>query len=161
MVGLGLAVLRLALATVFIAHGANKLFGLWAGPGIGVGGLDLTAQYFAAIGLNPAFPLAVLAGSLEFVGGILLAVGWFTRVAAPLLALEMCVAIWKAHLPYGFFLNWMGAADRGQGLEFQIVLLGGLICLALTGAGEWSVDGRREASDAARQAGRARLRGKL
>lgn len=161
MVGLGLAVLRLTLATVFVAHGANKLFGLWAGPGIGVGGLDLTAQYFAALGLKPAFALAVLAGVVETAGGILIAIGWFTRVAAPLLAVEICVAIWMEHWPNGFFLNWMGAADRGQGLEFPIVLLGGLICVALTGGGEWSIDGRREATQASRQAGRARLRGKL
>ena len=161
MVGLGLAVLRLALATVFIAHGANKLFGFWAGPGIGTGGLDLTAQYFAAIGLAPAFPLAVLAGIVETAGGILIAVGWYTRVATSVLVLEMCVAIWKEHLSNGFFLNWMGAADRGQGLEFPIILLGGLICLAMTGGGEWSIDGRYEATQASRQAGRARLRGKL
>ena len=62
--GLGLVALRLALAAVFAAHGANILVGLWAGPGIGAGGLDLTAQYFAAIGLNPAFPFAVLVGVL-------------------------------------------------------------------------------------------------
>ena len=161
MVGLGLAVLRLALATVFIAHGAHILFGLWAGPGIGAGGLDLTAVTFANKGLAPAFPLAVLAGIIEFAGGILLAIGWFTRVAAPLLAIVICVAIWKTQWAYGFFLNWVGAGDRGHGYEYSVVLLGALLCLTLTGGGEWSIDGRREASHVARQAGRARLRGKL
>lgn len=161
MIGLGLAVLRLALATVFVAHGAHILFGLWAGPGIGSGGLDLTAQAFAAMGLTPAFPLAVLAGIVEFAGGILLAIGWFTRVAAPLLALVICVTIWKMQWAYGFFLNWMGAPDRGQGFEYSVLLLAALVCLSFTGAGEWSIDGQREASRASRQAGRARLRGKL
>lgn len=161
MNGLGLVVLRLALAAVFVAHGAHKLFGLWAGPGIGPGGLDLTAQFFAAIGLTPAFPLAVLVGVVETVGGILLAIGWFTRVAAPLLGIVMCVAIWKVHSPNGFFLNWMGAADRGQGFEFSVILIGALVCLTFTGGGEWSIDGHREATRASRQAGRARLRGKL
>jgi len=161
VIGLGLAVLRLALATVFIAHGANILFGLWAGPGIGAGGLELTAQAFAAHGLAPAFPLAVLAGILEFAGGILLAAGWFTRLAAPLLAIVIGVAIWKMHWAYGFFLNWVGPADRGHGYEYGMLLLGALLCLTFTGGGEWSIDGRREASHAARQAGRARLRGKL
>jgi putative oxidoreductase len=159
--GLGLAVLRLALATVFIAHGAHILFGVWAGPAIGTGGLDLTAQRFLAVGLAPAFPLAVVAGTIELAGGVLLAIGWFTRVAAPLLAIVICVAIWKVQLAYGFFLNWMGVADRGQGYEYSVLLLGALICLSLTGAGEWSIDGQREASRASRQAGRARLRGKL
>jgi putative oxidoreductase len=137
------------------------LFGVGAGPGIGPGGLDLTAQSFAALGLTPAFPLAVLVAVLETVGGLLLAVGWFTRVVAPLLGLIISVAMWKTGLPYGFFLNWTGAADRGQGIEFGVLLLGALVCLALTGGGEWSIDGHREATRASRQAGRARLRGKL
>jgi putative oxidoreductase len=159
--GLGLAVLRLALATVFIAHGAHILFGFWPSPGIGTGGLDLTAQSFAAMGLAPAFPLAVLAGVIQTAGGVLLAIGWFTRVAAPLLSIVVLVAIWKAQWAYGFFLNWVGASDRGQGFEYSVLLLAALICLSLTGAGEWSIDGQREASLASRQAGRARLRGKL
>ena len=161
MNGLGLAVLRLALATVYIAHGANILFGLWAGPGIGAGGLDLTTQTYAANGIAPAFPMAVLAGVIEFAGGILLAIGWFTRFVAPLLAMVMAVAIWKMQWAYGFFLNWVGAADRGQGFEYSLVLIAALICISLTGAGEWSLDGRREAAHASQQAGRARLRGKL
>jgi len=159
--GLGLVVLRLALAVVFIAHGAHKLFGLWAGPGIGVGGLDMTAQLFAGLGLNPAFPLAVTVGVVETLGGLLLAIGWFTRVAAPSLVIVTAVAIWKGQWVNGFFLNWTGTADRGQGFEFSVMLLGALLCLTLTGAGEWSLDGQREATRASRQAGRARLRGKL
>ena len=161
MNGLGLVVLRLALAVIFIAHGAHKLFGLWASPGIGVGGLDMTAQLFAGLGLNPSFPLAVLVGVVETLGGCLLVVGWFTRVAAPAMALVTVIAMWKGQWANGFFLNWTGAPDRGQGFEFSLILLGALLCLTLTGAGEWSLDGQREASRASRQAGRARLRGKL
>lgn len=153
--------LRLVLAVVFIAHGANKLFGLWAGPGIGVGGPDVTAQFFATVGLEPNFPLAVTVGAIELVGGILLIIGWFTRIAAPALMIVTCLAIWKVHFQWGFFLNWMGAPDRGQGMELSIVLLGGLLCLTLAGAGEWSIDGTREKSAQSRAAGRARLRGKL
>lgn len=161
MNGLGLAVLRLALATVFIAHGAHMLFGLWATPAIGAGGVDLTAQTFAAAGIAPAFPLAVAAGVIETVGGFLLAIGWFTRFVAPLLAVVIVVAVWKMQFAYGFYLNWVGAVDRGQGFEYSLVLLGALICLALTGAGEWSIDGQREASRTSLQAGRARLRGRI
>ena len=161
MNGLGLAVLRLALAAVFIAHGAHILFGVWPGPGIGNGGLDLTAQTFAAKGLAPAFPLAVLTGVIETAGGVLLAIGWFTRVAAPLLAIVVCVAIWKVQWANGFLLNWLGAASPGPGFEYAVVLTAALICLSLAGPGEWSIDGQREASRASRQAGRARLRGKL
>lgn len=161
MNGLGLMALRLVLAAVFIAHGANKLFGLWAGPGIGVGGTQHTAQLFAALGLEPNFPLAVLVGTVELLGGVLLAIGWFTRVAAPALIVVMGVAIWKLHAQWGFFLNWMAVPERGQGIELHVVLIGALLCLTLAGAGEWSIDGTREKSAASRAAGRARLRGKL
>lgn len=161
MNGLGLVVLRLALAVVFVAHGAHKLFGLWAGPAIGVGGLEMTAQLFAGLGLNPSFPLAVLVGVVETLGGLLLVVGWFTRFAAAAMAVVAVVAMWKGQWANGFFLNWTGAPDRGQGFEFSLILLGALLCLTFTGGGEWSLDGQREASRASRQAGRARLRGKL
>lgn len=161
MNGLGLIALRLVLAAVFIAHGGHKLFGLFGGPAIGVGGPDATAQFFAALGLEPSFALAVLVGVVEMLGGALLAIGWFTRVAAGALIVGMGVAIWKVHLPWGFYLNWTAQPDRGMGMEFVIVLIGGLVCLAFTGAGDWSIDGQREKSAEARAAGKARLRGKL
>jgi putative oxidoreductase len=160
VIGLGLALLRLALATVFIAHGANILFGLWAGPGIGPGGLDLTTQTFAANGIVPAFPMAVFVGVVAFAGGILLAVGWFTRYAAPVLAIVIAVMIWKMQWAHGFLISWVAVGDQGQGFEYSLVVIAALICLSLTGAGEWSIDGRREAAHASQQAGRARLRGK-
>lgn len=161
MNGLGLMALRLVLAVVFIAHGGNILFGLWAGPAVGVGGPEPTAQILAAVGIEPNFPLAVLAGILSTVGGLLLAIGWLTRYAAPVLAVMTLVALWKVHLQWGFFINWTGAADRGQGVELHVVVIGALIGLALTGAGDWSVDVSRETSAASRAAGRARLRGKI
>ncbi len=161
MNGLGLMALRLVLAVVFIAHGAHRLFGLFAGPAVGVGGPEATAQILATMGLEPNFPLAVFAGGLALVGGVLLAIGWFTRIAAPLLAIATLVAVWKTQWQWGFFLNWVGAPDRGQGIELSVVLIGALVCLTLTGAGDWSIDGTRANSAAARAAGRARLRGKI
>ena len=56
MKGLGPVLLRFVLAVVFIAHGANKLFGVWAGPGIGAGGLSGTAAFLDTLHLGPAFP---------------------------------------------------------------------------------------------------------
>ena len=72
MAGLGLVVLRLALALVFAAHGAHILFGTWAAPGIGAGGLHETAQQHSALGLHPEFAIAVLAGVIQLSGGMLL-----------------------------------------------------------------------------------------
>lgn len=141
----GPTVLRLALAAVFIAHGAQKLFGVWGG-----GGLTGTAAFFGQLGLEPAFPLAILAGSVEFGGGLLLLLGAYTQVASALLVLQMLTAIWTVHLPGGFFLP--------DGYEFNLALIGGLVCLMLTGAGALSVEARRASHAATTAAGLARLR---
>jgi putative oxidoreductase len=161
MVGFGLLVLRIALAIVFFAHGGNKLFGLFGGPGIGPGGLTSASAYFDTLGLQPAFLLAVTESVLELVGSILLGLGFLTRWVSAALAIAMAVAIWKVHLPWGFFLNWTGAPDRGQGMEYALLACLALIALALTGAGDLSLDGMNQRAAARDAAGRARLRGKL
>src|SRR3954453_16998194 len=98
MPGLGLMLLRLVLAVVFVAHGANILFGAWAGPGVGPGGLEATAQQYAALGLHPEFLFAVLAGVTQLVGGLLLAIGLLTRVASAAVCIYVIVGLWKEHL---------------------------------------------------------------
>ncbi|HJR61743.1 MAG TPA: DoxX family protein [Vicinamibacterales bacterium] len=142
----GPAVLRLVVGVVFVVHGAQKLFGAWGG-----GGLAGTAAYFAQLGLEPAYPLAVSAGVVEFGGGILLVLGAFTLFVSLALTLDMLVAIWKVHLAHGFFA-------AANGYEFNLTLIAALACLMLTGAGELSVDARRASHAAAAAAGRARLR---
>jgi putative oxidoreductase len=157
MTGLGLLVLRLALALVCVAHGAHKLFGAFAGPGIGPGGLTNTAAHFTEIGLNPGFLLAVLGGLTQFAGGWLVGVGLLTRYAAMALSLYFLIGFWKEHAMWGFFLNWTRDPTLGHGYEYLVVILGGLACLMLAGGGEWSLDGRRAASAESRAAGRARI----
>ena len=140
----GPAVLRLIVGLVFVAHGAQKLFGVWGGDG-----LPGTAAFFAQLGLEPSYPLAVVAATVEFGGGLLLILGAYTVVAAAALIVQMAVAIWAVHLPHGFFL---------PGYEFNLTLIAALVCLALTGPGALSVDVRRASHAAAAAAGRARLR---
>lgn len=149
----GPAVLRLATGAVFVAHGAQKLFGVWGG-----GGLAGTAAFFGQLGLTPAYPLAIVVGLVEFVGGLMLIAGALTLFAALALALNMVVAIWKVHLVNGFFLNWNMVAGQGHGFEFNLTLIGALVSLMLTGPGALSVDGRRARSAEAEAYGRARLR---
>ena len=161
MPGLGLVILRLVLAVVFVAHGTNILFGSWAGPGVGPGGLQVTAQQYAAMGLHPEFLLAVLAGITQFVGGLLLAGGLLTRYASVALLIYVGVGLWKEHLQWGFFLNWIRSPQQGLGIEYSVTLAGALIALALIGGGSWSIDGQRQSTQASRAAGRARLRGKV
>ena len=145
--------LRLALGAVFVGHGAQKLFGLWGG-----GGLGGTAAFFNELGLTPAYPLAVLVGLVELLGGLFLIAGAFTFAAAATLAFSMTVATWRVHVPHGFFLNWLNEPGKGHGYEYTLVLLAALVSLMLTGPGALSIDSRRLRSAETEAAGRARLR---
>lgn len=149
----GPAVLRLSLGAVFVAHGAQKLFGLWGGAG-----LDGTSAAFAQLGLQPAYGFALVWAVVEFVGGVLLLLGALTVPSAIALSLTLLISLWKVHLAHGFFLNWNLVPGQGHGYEFNVVLLGALVCLMLTGPGALSIDRRRAESAAAEAAGRARLR---
>ena len=158
MIAIGLAILRLTLAVVLAIHGAHTLFGFWAGPGVGPGGLAPTASHFASIGLEPGVYMAVLAGGIQLVGGLLLGIGFLTRWAAAAVLGYLAISSWKQHAPWGFFLNWVNDPTRGHGMEYAIVLMSALFLFVLAGGGDFSIDGRRSQSAAARAAGRARLR---
>ena len=145
----GPAALRLCVGAVFLAHGAQKLFGVWDGPG-----LAGTAAFLAAHGLTPAYPLAILVASGQFGGGALLIVGALARWAALALALDVGFSAWKLHYLNGVIVS----SARGEGLEFSLVLIGALLCLMLTGPGALSVDEWRTSSAEAKAAGRARAR---
>jgi len=154
MAGWGLTILRVAVGLVFVAHGAQHLFGVFGGPG-----LTGTAGYFTELGLEPAWPLAVAWAVAEFGCGILVFIGAWTRWAVIPLIGGMAAAVWKVHLVNGFFLNWSLAAGVGHGYEFQFVLIAACACLALTGAGELSVDQFLTRNAEQALAGRQRIRG--
>lgn len=120
--------LRLSAGTIFVAHGAQKLFGSFGGYG-----LEGTGQWMASIGLEPGYLMALAAGSAEFFGGIALLIGLLTRPAALMLALTMLVAILTVHLPNGLFM------DNG-GYEFGLALLGISVALVFNGGGKLSLD---------------------
>lgn len=161
MSGLGLLVLRLVLAVVFLAHGSHEVFGMFGGPGNGPGGLSSSAAVLGAAGMPQPFLIAVTQGIIELVAGAMLAAGFFTRTASFLLLVSVTVELWKLRWPWGFFLNWTSAPERGHGMEYGIVLAAALICLLLTGPGDASIDGMNQQSAARRAAGKARLRGKV
>ena len=126
--GLDTLAVRLGAGIVFSAHGSQKLFGWFDGYG-----LDGTAGWMDSIGLGPGMLMAVLAGSAEFFGGLLLIAGLLVRPAAVVLAFTMLVAIVSVHLNNGLFM-------ANNGYEYGLVLLVLSIGLIIRGAGSLSVD---------------------
>ncbi len=126
--GLGALVLRITTATVFMAHGGQKLFSWFGGYG-----LEGTGQWMESIGLAPGYLMALLAGSGEFFGGLLLLFGLLTRASSLVLAITMFVAIFSVHFANGFFMS-------ANGYEFAFTLLGASAALMLSGAGKYSLD---------------------
>lgn len=154
----GLLVLRVVLAALFALHAAHWLFGSFGGAALGPGGLTTTTTYFAATSLRPAFLYVLISGIAQLAGSALLGFGLFTRAVSVVLIVIEAVRIWFDLARWGFFLNWALDPTRGHGMEYAVLVMAGLACLALAGPGEWSLDGIRDRTRAARVAGRARIR---
>lgn len=113
-----LSVLRIITGFLFIAHGAQKLFGFLAPPGAP------TPPLFSQIGIG---------GILEFFGGILILVGLFTRPVAFILSGTMAVAYFQMHAPNGFW----PLQNKG---ELAVLYCFVFLYLSVAGGGEWSID---------------------
>jgi putative oxidoreductase len=120
--------LRIPVGIIFMAHGAQKLFGSFGGHG-----LEGTGQWMASIGLEPGWLMALLAGGAEFFGGAALLLGLLVRPASAVLAFTMLVAIFAVHFEHGLFL-------ANGGYEFALSLLAVSGALMISGAGRWSLD---------------------
>ncbi|NTV50398.1 MAG: DoxX family protein [Geobacteraceae bacterium] len=126
--------LRIPLGLIFMAHGSQKLLGLFGGQG-----LTGTFKLFEIkIGIPPIFTL--LAIIAEFGGGFGVLSGFLTRLSAAGISVVMLVAIYKVHWAHGFFLNINCVAGRGQGVEYNIALLGIALYLMIAGGGRWCLD---------------------
>jgi putative oxidoreductase len=154
----GLLVLRVVLAALVAVHAAHWLFGSFSGAALGPGGLTATTTYFAATGLRSAFLFVLAAGIAQLAGSGLLVFGLFTRVVSIVLIVVEVVRLSFDSARWGFFLNWALDPTRGHGMEHAVLVMAALACLALAGAGEWSIDGVRDRTRAARISGRARIR---
>jgi putative oxidoreductase len=126
--GLSALALRIPIGIIFMAHGAQKLFGWFGGRGF-----EGTAQWMASVGLEPGFLMALMAGSAEFFGGLALFIGLLVRPAGIVLAFAMLVAIFSVHFANGLFMS-------KNGYEFGLALLATSVSLAISGAGSVSVD---------------------
>ena len=130
---LALAVLRVLVGVVFLAHGGQKLF---------VYGFGGVAGAFGQMGIPAASITGPLAALVEFFGGLALVSGLLTRLAGLGLAVVMLGAIVFVHLPAGFF--------GPKGMEFPLTLLAASVTFALAGAGRFSLDHAIAARRAAR-----------
>ena len=115
-----LFVVRLAAGVIFAAHGAQKLFGAFGGPGLG------------AV-VHMMGPVGYLVSIGEFFGGLGLIVGFLSRFSAASLILVMCGAIAMVHGRNGFFLG------AKPGFEFNLALIGLLAAVLITGPGRIAV----------------------
>src|SRR5215207_1139313 len=125
---LGIPLLRIAAGVVFFAHGAQKLFGWFGGPGP-----DAMGQGFEQMGLRPGKRNALLAGASEAGGGALIATGLMTPLGAAAVTGVMHQAVRTVHWQKGFF-------NTEGGYEYNLVLAAAAIALADTGPGPLSLD---------------------
>ena len=119
---LALLVVRIALAWVFVYYGAGKLFDVFQGPGI-----TATAQFFATTAhLHPGTFFAYLSGVIEFVGGIAVGVGVFSRLFALALAGDMVIAMITVTFRHGLI---PGSSGSGYGLNVALAALSAVVVL--------------------------------
>ena len=125
---------RLTLGIVIFPHGAQKLLGWFGGYGF-----NITMGFLTGQAHLPAF-LAFLVIITESVGALLLVFGAFTRLASFAIIVNFIGVVVTSHIHNGFFMNWYMQANKGEGLEYFILLFGLALITLLAGGGKASVD---------------------
>src|ERR1041385_5416558 len=110
-IDLALLIVRVVLGVIFIAHGAQKLFGWYGGAGI-----TGTVNMMGNLGTAHPVPLAWVAALSEFFGGLFVLFGFLTPFAGALIISVMLSAIVNVHLKNGFF-------NGKRGYEFNLSLI--------------------------------------
>ena len=123
--------IRLGLGSVMVAHGAQKVLGIWGGRGFNTWISGMPPFEF----MRPTWLWMSVAAFAEFLGGIMIIFGLYTRVAAFFVACSMLTAVVGVHMKNGFFL-------AQGGIEFAMVLLAMAVSLLIWGGGSASADSR-------------------
>ncbi len=127
-IALGLLVLRLVVGLTIAAHGSQKLFGWFEGPGI-----SKLTKGFQTQGFKPSLFWVSLVILGEFGGGLSLALGFLTPLGAAGVFGAMFMAILKSHWKNGFW-------NSKRGVEFPLSLLTMAVAIGLIGPGSYSLD---------------------
>jgi putative oxidoreductase len=120
-----LLVARVVVGVVFMAHGAQKLFGAFGGPGL--------SAFVQTVG-----PLGYLVTIGEFFGGMGIIFGFLSRFSAASIILIMLGAIGTVHGQFGFFMNWTGS-QAGEGFEYHLLAIGILLPILIAGPGRFAI----------------------
>ncbi|TCJ12665.1 DoxX family protein [Flaviaesturariibacter flavus] len=125
---------RLALGITVFPHGAQKLLGWFGGYGFEgtMGFLTGTA------GLPSVIALSVIL--IEFFGALFLIAGFATRFAAIGIIGNFLGVVLTSHVNNCFFMNWYSQANKGEGLEYFVLLFGLAIVSLIAGGGKASID---------------------
>src|SRR6185503_1081844 len=108
-IDVALLIRRVIVGAVFMAHGSQKLFGAFGGPGL--------SGFVHMLG-----PLGYLVAIGEFFGGLGLVLGFLSRFSAASIIVIMIGAIAMVHGKFGFFMNWMGN-QGGEGFEYHLLAI--------------------------------------
>jgi putative oxidoreductase len=127
MQSIALPLLRAGLGLILMAHGSQKLFGLFGGMG-----LNANAALFDRFGYHPGMFWGTLVGCTEFIGGGLLVIGLFTRPAAFAVVIFMIFSI--------HFTSAKGFFWTAGGMEYSILILLVALAFLIRGGGDYSVD---------------------
>lgn len=121
----GILLIRLVVGLAFAGHGAQKLFGWFGG-----GGPSGTAAFFGSLGFRAPAAMAIVAGLSELGGGLLLATGLLTPLAALVLSVVLLNAIATVQWKRGFLGGW----------ERDATFLAVALAVTMTGPGRLSLD---------------------
>ena len=124
---LGLLIARLVFGLLMAAHGAQKAFGWFGGYG-----LNGTAGFMESLGFRPGRLFAAAAAYSEFIGGLLVALGFLGPIGPALFVSVMIVAAVTVH--------WHGIFAAKNGIEIPLLYATTAVALALTGPGRFSLD---------------------
>ncbi|HEY5628955.1 MAG TPA: DoxX family protein, partial [Candidatus Limnocylindrales bacterium] len=125
----GLLLLGLVVGLTLAAHGAQKAFGWFGGPG-----MQGWTGAVAGMGFYPAAPFATVAMLAELLGGLALAVGFLTPIAAAVVVAQSVVIIFHVHWRHGFW-------NTERGIEYPLLIGVAALFLGIVGRGMLSVDG--------------------